>query len=60
VKASELKRLLAKHGCKFDERTNHTRISYRNREALMPRHPSKEIKTGTLRRILKDLGIPKL
>jgi predicted RNA binding protein YcfA (HicA-like mRNA interferase family) len=30
---------------------------YRGRETEMPRHPAKEIKTGTYRGILNKLGI---
>jgi mRNA interferase HicA len=60
VKASELKRKLAKAGCTFTEGTNHLVIHYKDNRSLMPRHPAKEIKTGTLRSILKELGIKEL
>jgi mRNA interferase HicA len=58
--ASELKRKLAKAGCTFEDRTRHTRIFFEGRESIMPRHPSQEIKKGTLRAILKQLGIQTL
>ncbi len=58
--AGELKRKLGKIGCAFSEGKKHTRIFRGNRESLMPRHPSKEIKKGTLNGILKDLGIDKI
>jgi HicA toxin of bacterial toxin-antitoxin, len=35
----------------------HTRIVLGSKVSRMPRHPAKEIKTGTLRSILKDLGL---
>jgi mRNA interferase HicA len=57
VKASELKRWLAKQGCKFQEGKRHTKVMLGNRRTLLPRHPSVEIKTGTLQGILKDLGL---
>jgi mRNA interferase HicA len=60
VKASELKRKLAKAGCSFTEGTNHLVIHYKGNRSLMPRHPAKEIKTGTLQSILKKLGIKEL
>jgi len=40
--ASELRRWLRKQGCSFVEES---------------RHPSKDIKKGTLRSILRDLGL---
>ena len=55
--ASELRRWLRSHGCKFEDGTRHTKIILGSRISFMPRHPSKEIKTGTLRAILKDLGL---
>ena len=58
--ASELKRKLARLGCKFEEKTRHLQIHYRGKTTVMPRHPSKEIATGTLKAILKQLGIEKL
>jgi len=57
VTASELKRKLAKAGCTFTEATKHLVVYYRGKRAIMPRHPSKEIRTGTYRDILKQLGL---
>jgi mRNA interferase HicA len=55
--ASELKRKLAKLGCTFEQATRHLIVYYQGKRTLMPRHPSKEIKTGTYRGILSKLGI---
>ena len=55
--ASELKRLLKSQGCTFEEGKKHTKVIFGRKTARMPRHPSQEIKTGTLNAILKDLGI---
>jgi mRNA interferase HicA len=60
VTASELRRKLAKAGCTFEDRKKHTRVFYQGRESHMPRHPSKEIKKGTVQGILRQLGIPNL
>ena len=60
VTASELKRKLAKLGCTFERGTNHTKVVLHGRVSQIPRHPSVEIKTGTLRGILNQLGISKL
>ncbi|MCL2171789.1 MAG: type II toxin-antitoxin system HicA family toxin [Defluviitaleaceae bacterium] len=60
MKASELTRLAKKKGCHIkrhgaahdiwiDPKTGNT--------AAIPRHPSKEIATGTAHNIMKDLGL---
>jgi mRNA interferase HicA len=55
--ASELRRKLAKLGCTFEHGTKHLVVIYQGKATEMPRHPSKEIATGTYRAILKRLGI---
>ena len=57
VTASELKRWLRKQGCTFEEGTKHTKVMLGHRTTRMPRHPSLELKTKTLRTILKELGL---
>jgi mRNA interferase HicA len=57
--ASELKRWLKRRGCTFAEGTNHTIVFFGNRRTIMPRHPSKELDSNTVRGILKKLGISK-
>ena len=46
-----------KTGCTFVEESRHTRIVLGSKVSRMPRHPAKEIKTGTLQSILKDLDL---
>jgi mRNA interferase HicA len=58
--ASELKRKLAKRGCTFEDGTRHTIVIYKGKATEIPRHPSKELKTGTVRGILRVLGIKEL
>ena len=60
MKASELKRKLADAGCTFADSRKHTVVYYQSARSLMPRHPAKEIKTGTVRGILKKLGIKEI
>ena len=60
VTANELKRKLAKLGCTFEQGTRHTQVEYQGRRSVIPRHGSVEIKTGTLKAILKQLGIRSL
>ena len=55
--ASELRRKLERLGCTFSQGTKHLIVYYEGRRTLVPRHPSKEIKTGTYRGILRKLGI---
>ncbi|MBZ5585285.1 MAG: type II toxin-antitoxin system HicA family toxin [Acidobacteriia bacterium] len=57
--ASELKRWLAKQGCTFHEGARHTKVMLGRRISQIPRHPSTEIRTGTLQIILKQLGLKK-
>jgi mRNA interferase HicA len=57
VKASELRRWLKKNGCTFVDESRHTRIVLGAKISRMPRHPAKEIKTGTLQSILKDVDL---
>lgn len=57
--ASELKRWLKQRGCTFAEGTKHTIVFFENRRTMIPRHPSKELDSNTVRSILKQLGIPK-
>ena len=56
MRASELKRKLEAMGCKIEEE-QHWIVSYQGKMTTIPRHPSKEIRTGTLHSILKRLGI---
>jgi len=60
VTASELKRKLAKAGCTFVGARKHLAVYYRGNCTVMPRHPSKELKKGTVQSILKVLGIKEL
>jgi mRNA interferase HicA len=57
VTVSELKRWLKGRGCFFVEQTRHTQVILGDRQTTLPRHPSQEIKKGTLQGILKDLGL---
>jgi mRNA interferase HicA len=60
MKTSELRRKLAKLGCTFEDGTRHLVVIYKGKATEIPRHPGKEIKTGTLRGILKKLGVGEL
>src|SRR5260370_38066370 len=55
--ARELLRWLKQQGCTFEARKRHTLVRLGSRCSLLPRHSVKEIKTGTLKGILRDLGL---
>ncbi|MBQ6735317.1 MAG: type II toxin-antitoxin system HicA family toxin [Lachnospiraceae bacterium] len=60
MKTSELTKKLRKGRCRLIEHgTNHDIwfSPITGKEFLVPRHPSKEIKTGTATTILKDAGL---
>ena len=57
VKPSELKRKLEKLGCSVTQGTKHWVVHYQGHRTTVPRHPGREIKTGTYYSILGDLGI---
>ena len=58
--ASELKRKLAKAGCTFADARKHLVVYYKGNCTIMPRHPAKEVKKGTVQGIVKALGIKEL
>jgi mRNA interferase HicA len=61
MKAAELKKLLAKHGCVFETHrggSGHLTVRRGGRMSQIPMHGSgKELGTGLVNKILKDLGI---
>ncbi|PZU94515.1 MAG: addiction module toxin, HicA family [Chelatococcus sp.] len=61
MNASELKRYLAKQGCTFENHkggSGHVTVYLNGRTSQIPMHGSrKELGTGLVRSILKDLGL---
>ncbi|MDR1735917.1 MAG: type II toxin-antitoxin system HicA family toxin [Oscillospiraceae bacterium] len=60
MKVSELLRYLKKNGCVFKRNGSEHEIWINPKtggEAQIPRHRAKELKTGTAKRILRDLGL---
>jgi len=60
MKASELTRLAKKRGCRIKRHGAEHDIWINpntGSTARIPRHPSKEIATGTAHNIMKDLGL---
>lgn len=54
---NEFKRWLASRGCTFEEGTKHTKVFYEGKCTLLPRHGSREMKTGTAEGVKKKLGL---
>jgi mRNA interferase HicA len=57
VKQSEFKRWLAEQGATFKEGAGHTKVYLNGKQSTLPRHPGSELKEGTRKAILKQLGL---
>jgi len=60
MKYSEFRRWLKKQGCTFETReggTSHLIVRYKDKQAPFPMHGSKEIGTGLVHAIKKQLGL---
>jgi mRNA interferase HicA len=61
MKSSELRRLLARKGCRFKNHkggSGHLTVYRGDRRSQLPMHgSSKELGTGLVNKILKDLGL---
>lgn len=60
MKTSELARLLKKAGCRFVMHRGEHDLWFSpitGKEIMLPRHPSKEIPTGTANKIKRDAGL---
>ncbi|MCX6631554.1 MAG: type II toxin-antitoxin system HicA family toxin [Candidatus Solibacter sp.] len=49
-----------KAGCTFVDARKHLAVYFKGNCTIMPRHPAKEVKKGTVQSILKSLGIKEL
>lgn len=57
MKISEFKRWLEARGVQVKEGGSHWKLYFHGRQSTLPRHPAKELKDGTRRAILKQLGL---
>lgn len=61
MNSAELRKLLASKGCTFETHrggSGHVTVRLGDRKTVMPSHGSrKELKTGTVNAILKQLGL---
>jgi mRNA interferase HicA len=49
--------MLKLRGCRFAEGKRHTKVMYKGRVTVIPRHPATEMKKGTVEAVLKALGL---
>jgi mRNA interferase HicA len=57
LKISEFKRWLEANGVQVAEGGSHWKLYFQGRRSTLPRHPAKELKEGTRKAILKQLGL---
>lgn len=57
MKQSEFLRWLVAQSVEVKQGTNHWKLYYNGKQSTMPRHPSKELKTGTMRAIKRQLNL---
>ncbi|KAE9528449.1 type II toxin-antitoxin system HicA family toxin [Testudinibacter aquarius] len=57
MKQREFLRWLIAQGVEKKEGSNHIRLYLNGKQSVLPRHPSKEIKTGTVQAVKKQLGL---
>jgi mRNA interferase HicA len=58
MKYSEFRRWLLRQGCRLEaSKGSHYKVYFRDRYTIFPDHGSKEIGSGLVRKIKKDLGL---
>ena len=57
MKQSEFLRWLIAQGVEKKEGGNHNKLYFNGNQSVLPRHPSKEMKTGTVQAVKKQLGL---
>lgn len=57
MKQSEFVRWLKQNGATFKDGTNHLKVYLNGKQSTLPRHPSKELKTGLVEGVKKQLNL---
>lgn len=57
MKQSEFVRWLKDQGATFKDGTNHLKVYLNGKQSHLPRHPSKELKTGLVEGVKKQLKL---
>jgi len=57
VKQSEFVKWLRQQGATFKDGTNHLKVYLNGKQSHLPRHPAKELKTGLVEGVKKQLDL---
>jgi mRNA interferase HicA len=57
VKQSEFVKWLQSQGATFEHGTKHLKVYCNGKQTILPRHPSQELKKGTIEGVKKQLGL---
>jgi mRNA interferase HicA len=57
MRQSEFVKWLKERGATFEERTNHLRVYCNGKMSHLPRHSAKELKTGLVEAVKKQLEL---
>ena len=57
MKQSAFVRWLKQQGAEFKDGTNHLKVYLNGRQTILPRHPVKELKTGLVEGVKKQLNL---
>lgn len=57
MKQSEFVRWLSQQGATFKEGANHLKVYLNGKQAVIPRHPAKELKKGLIEGVKKQLNL---
>lgn len=57
MKQSEFVRWLKQNGATFKEGANHLKVYLNGKQSHLPRHPGKELKTGLVEGVKKQLNL---
>jgi mRNA interferase HicA len=57
LKQSEFVKWLRQQGATFEEGTNHLKVYLNGKRSTLPRHPAKELKTGMVEGVKKQLNL---
>lgn len=57
MKQSEFVRWLKQQGATFKDGSNHLKVYLNGAQTILPRHPSKELKTGLVEGVKKQLKL---
>ncbi|GAB3416712.1 type II toxin-antitoxin system HicA family toxin [Massilia agilis] len=57
MKQSEFVRWLQQYGATFEEGKRHTKVKLNGRTSFLPRHPSKELATGLVEGVKRQLKL---